>query len=539
MPILSNSVRAEAREAELSAEDIKTLSYYQEPTLDMRFEDNEVWVILKSAYDYLTELKFSDLKIVEDVSSIDHIWYELKEYTCEDRTVPFKKGYTNYQFKIVLEKHGKEKVLAVCKLLQTLDMVLVAEPNYIYDIDLDYKPNDGGYFAQWGLNDTYGIKAEQAWDVTRGSANVKVGIMEYNIDVDHVDLNGRVYYGNLTHTDDIEIDHGTHVAGIIGAIHNDYGVAGVANCTMYLLSCSNFVESLKYAEENDIKIINASFEFGSGDGPETYAAYNSGHYNALKDYSGLFIASAGNDDNDNDGEYHHYPSDYDLPNIISVGSIDKNGEKSNFSNYGAASVDVFAPGSSIYSTLSDNGYGLLWGTSMAAPHVTGVAALIYSKFPSLSSNAIKTRILDNVTKVLSLNGYCVTGGILNAYAALTNAYHEHSYSYIYSSKTQHEAFCACGDSSLKSHYSDRAHVYTMNGHQYATCLACEWTICIDDTFIQILKNPVDYELLDFDLPFDSDLIYSEDELLYLKEHDWGDKFILTTTMQSHNYKCNR
>lgn len=130
-----------------------------------------------------------------------------------------------------------------------------------------------------------------------------------------------------------------------------------------------------------------------------------------------------------------------------------------------------------------------------------------------------------MTKVISLNGYCVTGGILNAYAALTDSYHKHRYSYTYSSKTQHKALCTCGESSLKPHYSDRAHVYTRNGHQYATCLACEWTICIDDTFIQILKNPVDYELLDFDLPFDSDLIYSEDELLYLKEHDRGDKFI--------------
>lgn len=119
---------------ELSEEDQYILNHYIEPTLDMNFYDNEVWVILKSAYDYLTELKFSDLKIVEEVSPISHIWYNLKEYTYEDGAVPFKEGDTQHMFKITLEEHSKEKVVAVCKLLQSLDMVLVADPYYIYDI---------------------------------------------------------------------------------------------------------------------------------------------------------------------------------------------------------------------------------------------------------------------------------------------------------------------------------------------------------------------------------------------------------------------
>lgn len=510
MPIFSMSVHAEAYGTELSEEDIKTLSYYREPTLEMNFKDNEVWVILKSAYDGMEEIGFSDLKIVENVSRIAHIYYKLEEYTYEDGVVPFKKSETNHQFKITLEERGKDKVIDVCKLLQTLDMVLVAEPDYIYDTVDDWLPNDEHYSTQWGLNTTYGINIEQAWDITKGSTSVKVGVMEGNIDNEHEDLKGRVFGGNLTPYTSTNANHGTHVAGIIGAIQNDYGVAGVANCSMYLLSRSDFAESLDYANKNNIKIINASFKFikdVNGSGPSNYKAYDSDHYNALKNYDGLFIASAGNDNNDNDGKYNQYPSGYDLPNVICVGSIDQDGEKSSFSNYGAISVDLFAPGGYIYSTLPENKYGSNSGTSMATPFVTGVAALIYAKYPSLSASEIKATILNGVTPVSALNGYCVTGGILNAYAALTNIQHEHVYNCRYVSKTLHELYCFCGDSSLTSHYSDRAHVFTLNGHQYAKCLACEATICIDDVFIPILKKPIGDLLLDFNLPFNSDLLY--------------------------------
>ncbi|MCM1368383.1 MAG: S8 family serine peptidase [Roseburia sp.] len=206
----------------------------------MDFEDDEVWVILKSAYDYLTEIKFSDLKIVEEVSRIDYIRYELKEYTYEDGAVPFKKGDKHQQFKIVLEEHSKEKVLAVCKLLQTLDIVLVAEPDYIYDIAYDWQPSDTGYLMQWGLNGTYGINAEQAWGITRGSTNVKVGVMESNIDSEHEDLKGSIVPGNLTPSGNTtNAAHGTHVAGIIGAVQNDYGVAALIYSKYSYLSGSD------------------------------------------------------------------------------------------------------------------------------------------------------------------------------------------------------------------------------------------------------------------------------------------------------------
>ena len=123
----------EVNKTELSEEDLNILKYYQEPTLEMDFVDNVVWVILKSSYNDLEEISFKDLKIVEKVSRISYIEYKLKKYRCEDEKFALQKS-KNHMFDIVLEEHSKEKVLAVIDLLQTLDMVLCAGPDFIYGI---------------------------------------------------------------------------------------------------------------------------------------------------------------------------------------------------------------------------------------------------------------------------------------------------------------------------------------------------------------------------------------------------------------------
>lgn len=475
MPIFTVISYAKTDITQLSEADLKTLSYYQEPTLEMNFEDNKIWVILKSAYDDLEEISFKYFEVVEEISRISYIWYNLNEFTYEDRIIPLKNGETHHQFEIVLEEHSKAKVLKACNLLNSLDMVLVAEPDYIYDAIDTWIPSDSDYSQQWGLNEAYGIKAEQAWDITRGSTDVKVGLMENNLDMSHEDLDGRAFYGNFTPSTVDE--HGTHVAGIIGAKHNTTGIAGVAECSMYLLSRSNFVQSLTYAEENDLKIINASFQFMidiNKSGPTNYKPFNSNHYDALQRYSGLFISAAGNDDNNNDNT-HHYPSDYDLPNVICVGSINNYGIKSSFSNYGKNTVDLFAPGENIYSTVPGNSYESWEGTSMAAPFVTGVAALIYAKYPYLSASEVKRVILGSVRDVPGLATYCVTGGTLDAYNALLNANNYHTESYQNKDSNQHDVIC--GDCGIYIRTVSHTITYQSkdSSQHYATCSDCGYS----------------------------------------------------------------
>ena len=128
---------------ELSEDDLDIMRYYQEPTLDMNFKDNEVGVILKSAFKDLEEISFKDIKIVKKVSKISYVDLYTKQIPySKDGTIPLNKRETNHMFDIVLEEHSKEKVLKVCELLNSLDMVLVAEPEYIYDYVDEYEEED-------------------------------------------------------------------------------------------------------------------------------------------------------------------------------------------------------------------------------------------------------------------------------------------------------------------------------------------------------------------------------------------------------------
>ncbi len=515
---------AETNKTEISQEDNDILKYYHVPTVDEDFEDNEVWVILKSEYNNLNEIKFKDFEIVEKVSRISYIWYQLKEFHYEDEKFTLQEE-KNHMFKIVLEERSKEKVIAVCNLLNSLDMVLVSQPNYIYGIIEDWVPNDSEYSLQWGLHNSYGINVEQAWEIATGDVNIKVGIMEGgSVDKNHIDLDGRVFDGNSS----AEISsHATGVAGIIGAKqNNNTGIAGVAECSMYVLNAGNFVESINYAKLNNIKIINASFGFELLNGqsaPYNYKPYDSAHFEALKNYDGIFIGTAGNDDNNND-VIARYPASYDLPNVISVGSINKNGEKSYFSNYGKSTVDLFAPGSEIYTLKPNNSFDVKNGTSFAAPHVAGVATLIYAKYPYLSASDVKDSILNNVDKLDNLDGLCVTGGKLNAYKALKNVNHTHNYShnYKYSDKTMHKAFCWCGEFITERHATNSSNVIETGGHFYAKCSGCKRLINLDDSFIPIIK-PSSLNLEGFTV------LSSREELWdYFKNSESYDKFALSS-----------
>ena len=247
----------------LSEDDLASLQYYREATLDDNFEDNSVYVVLKSAFKDLEEISFKDIKIVEKVvriSYVDLYGGEIIPYS-KDGKIPFGKAKFHHMFDIVFAEHSKAKVLAAINLLQKLDMVLSASANFI-DEQPDFvafsEITDPARFDQWNL-DEQGCNLLKAWDITFGSTDIKVGIMEDNFDINHEDLHGRVFYGNFTPSSKDSKEHGTKVAGVLGAIQNNKtGMTGVATCTMYLLNKYDYPNSLKYAAENGIKIINAS-----------------------------------------------------------------------------------------------------------------------------------------------------------------------------------------------------------------------------------------------------------------------------------------
>jgi len=219
--------------------------------------------------------------------------------------------------------------------------------------------------------------------------------------------------------------HGTHVAGILAAVkNNEIGVVGVAPNAKIMaiatpLTTAEIIKSINFAKYNGARVINASW---AGEKPDTALR------EAIEAFPGIFIAAAANNDNggtDND-KTAYYPASFNLENIISVAATDQNDNLAGFSNYGATSVDVGAPGVNILSTAvknenddgSDNLYEYHSGTSMAAPHVTGLATLIWGYKPDLTTQEVKTIILETGDELTSLSGKTVTGKRINAYRAL-------------------------------------------------------------------------------------------------------------------------
>ena len=420
--------------------DDEILKHYREPVLEDDFEDDVVSVIFK--HEFEGEIGFENLdKYTELSDTIISIEHKLKTiYKGKDKKI-FVGNDRNPMARVHLSMHSKQTVIDIAKQLMSWDKVLVAGPVYKYEIANCNIPNDSLYSSQWGLKTGYGIRAEDAWGIVRGSESVSVGIMESCAYTQHEDLYGNFLNGNNSFdffrdvTDDNKDDicHGTHVAGIVGAKQNYNGIAGLADVKMYLLSPSYFFYSLQYAENNNIKIINASFYFT--DNQRNPAPYDPDCYTAISNYDGLLVCGAGNDGIDTDIT-PRYPASYNLPNVISVGAINENGGRCSWSNYGATTVNLFAPGDHILSTFPtgfccdgicnpanhySDGYHYMSGTSMAAPFVTGVAALCLSANPNLTPAQLKNIILGSATPETSLNGICVSGGRLNAYEAVKAA----------------------------------------------------------------------------------------------------------------------
>ncbi len=354
-----------------------------------------------------------------------------------------------------------------------------AEPNYIRRV-ASVIPNDTYFRNQWALHNTGSyaggtedadIDAPEAWDISRGNPNLIIAVLDTGIDYNHSDLVGNIWVnrGETSCIDGVDNDsngyvddclgwdfvgtdflssiddndpmdeygHGTHVAGTIGAVgNNGNGITGVMwhskLMPVKVLDADGYgtdeeiIQGIQYAVANGAKIINASLG-----GPDfSYSLYNA---LATANAQGvLFVAAAGNGGDDGIGDNNDlapfYPASYNLPNVISVAATDQDDRRASFSNFGLNSVHVAAPGVYVLSTIPQNLYAdkdFNIGTSMAAPHVAGLAGLLMSYYDGYNNTLfdyiqIKNTILRYVDILDTLSGWIQTGGRINSYKALSS-----------------------------------------------------------------------------------------------------------------------
>ncbi|MEI6257455.1 MAG: S8 family peptidase [Planctomycetota bacterium] len=326
-------------------------------------------------------------------------------------------------------------------------------------------PNDPLFSSQWGLQNVgqystaigADIQATQAWNVTTGSRNVVVAVIDSGIDITHPDLAANIWTNpgdaagqgvdsdNNGYVDDIHgwnfVDnnndvsdgygHGTHVAGIIGAVgNNGIGVSGVnwqvslmvlkiqdsrgIGYTSSVIAALNYITMMRRDHGINIVAANASWVSAAG-----YSVVVQEAIRAEGAVGVTFVAAAGNNASNND-VIPRYPAGYDLPNVITVAALSESNTLAAMSNYGAVNVDLAAPGTLIKSTFPGGNYGFLSGSSMATPQVTGVVALLAAAKPGISVAEVRSAILGTTTPVANLVGKTVTGGRLNAFAALAS-----------------------------------------------------------------------------------------------------------------------
>lgn len=366
---------------------------------------------------------------------------------------------------LVKAQPGQSTSEAAAQLERSPD-VAYAEPNQYRRAAA--APNDAYFSYLWGDSNhgqdadggTPGadIHAPAAWDVTTGSPNVTAAVIDSGIDATHPDLSSQIWtnpgetgggresngidddgngYVDDAHGWDFvqgdnnpndENGHGTHVSGTIAASgNNGQGVAGISwNSRVMPLrvldangsgSVAGLIQAYHYAAAKGVRVVNLSLtgsSFSSAEQDAIAAAPNT-----------LFVVAAGNGGSDGSGDNNdtgpQYPCSYPLPNIVCVAASDQNDNRASFSNYGAGSVDLAAPGTHILSTVP-GGYSFFDGTSMATPQVTGVASLILSVRPSESTADIKADLLGGADPVPAFAGITVTGGRLDANRSVRQQY---------------------------------------------------------------------------------------------------------------------
>ncbi|HEY6806802.1 MAG TPA: S8 family serine peptidase [Pyrinomonadaceae bacterium] len=416
----------------------------------------------------------------EPINSLEGAPYEARTLSAPEVLVKFKPGVSEAAIeKLTLARHDRveDEIEAVPGLdaiddlddansetvaadYRSLPEVEYAEA--VFELSADdapVTPRDPRFTEQWALfNDgTRGglkgadISAMHAWHVTTGSDDIVVAVLDSGVDYNHSDLANNIWDrpANVKPYEDKELGtiqdlhgfnavednadpmddngHGTHCAGIIGAEGgNDIGIAGVNwkvqimplkfmnaggyGTTTAAIEAINYVIDRKNAGVN-VRIISASW--GSTQKSRALEdVIRKAYENGI-----LFVAASGNATTNND-RTPHYPSSYNVPNVVSVAALDRNDQLASFSNYGAKSVAIAAPGVDILSTWLGDDYEEKSGTSMATPVVAGVAALIAAKNPKISVDELRAKLLASVDPLPSLKGKVVTGGRINAAKAV-------------------------------------------------------------------------------------------------------------------------
>ena len=364
----------------------------------------------------------------------DELTVQFQENVSEERQLALieaqgasvlKKQFTPGYYTLAIPQ--EQDVFETIENFNSLDEVMFAEPSSVGFDDALYIPNDSEFEQQWALNNTgqtggrtgADVSATQAWDLERGDPEIVIAIIDTGVALDHPDLKANLlsrpsgedwdFADSSRDPNGLSPDdsgsHGTHCAGIAAAVDNQIGIVGLApGCSILPIRIDlsagrnanradaiNFVTSIR----NRFKkvVINCSWR-ASGNITAIRAAIINATNNGL-----IVCFAAGNDNRDMDVN-PQYPGAY--PQVISVAATDHNDLKAGFSNFGST-VDVAAPGVNIHSTVPPNRYEIKSGTSMASPLVAGLAALIWSKNPTLSSSQVRQILEDNCDDIDSLN----------------------------------------------------------------------------------------------------------------------------------------
>jgi subtilisin family serine protease len=326
--------------------------------------------------------------------------------------------------------------------------VAYAQPSWIYHAV--GTPDDTDFALQWNMDQANDadIDAPEAWDTATDASAAIVAVIDTGVQYDHPDLAANMWVNpgeipangidddNNGFVDDVygadtlnedgdpmdDMFHGTHCAGIIGAVgNNTQGVAGV--CWKARIMALKFLDMYGSGDTVDaIEALQYATAMGARISSNSWGGYGTDQalYDAIKaagDAGMLFCAAAGNSAINIEGQ-DWLPGGFDLDNIVDVAATDANDNMAWFSNYGPISVDLAAPGDSIYSTLLGSTYGYESGTSMACPHVAGVATMLFAQSGTTSFPLVKSWLLDSVDPLPSQAGLTVTGGRLNFANAL-------------------------------------------------------------------------------------------------------------------------
>lgn len=429
-------------------------------------------------------------KSSSSLTSVEPYLIKLKEKKRKDEIQDF---FSNFEWFNSIDLLGSNQE-------EVSTFLLNAEKNNNVEKDLDSNPlidkytkdqliqlenptmeSEGYNITQMSSNDSWisSIQLDKAREIQDSALNVKVGLMDSGVTSLHQDLRdflnkslSKSFVDGFSALDD-NGGHGTQVAGIITAKHNNNDAYGICNGVdlISLRTCndsdesfiSDIIEAINYAESIDCDIINFSYSFEN----EMFGDYL---YESISNFSGLFVCSSGNDGNNLDIT-HEYPVCTDLDNIIAVGATNSSDKIQSGLNTSKKYIDLFAPGGGMPLLNNKGGVDFAFSsgyTSYAAPVVTGVAALYLETHPTISVSQLKNRILSMADKTSEFENKCVSGGRINAFKVL---HEEHTYNYTWLNTKQHRNSCKDCDYTIISGHTVAPDAFE-GGNKYANCLLC-------------------------------------------------------------------